>query len=274
MLGYASECYDVRRPILHLLHSASPIYPTHPYHRSHTFFLIYHRLTERYYSCWHLTSIHPCSLRSTTLHFAAVNRHPVFCALLLRGAHLDKADKLGRMAEVLSEWVIDVDRELMERKAANREEGGGNVSSPGTLDGLEISMRKRLHVKQLTDHALNMPLAQIPLPHRPTCIHCRVLTQPQPRTSIKPTLIPSTQTDCDGVIDYCITSTKLPPYFGSPLVPPSPGPAPLSTTTAFRALATAAAPLRSSSSTLRSRGAFMQRGKIRRFRRCWVIVWC
>src|SRR5882762_6503406 len=34
---------------------------------------------------------------------------------------------------------------------------------------------------------------QIPLPHRPSCIPCRVLTQPQPRTSIKPTLIPSTQ---------------------------------------------------------------------------------
>jgi len=44
----------------------------------------------------------------------------------------------------------------MEREAANREKGGkerGNVSSPGALDGLETSVRKRLHVKQSIDHA-------------------------------------------------------------------------------------------------------------------------
>jgi hypothetical protein len=45
---------------------------------------------------------------------------------------------------------------------------------------------------------------------------------------------------------------QLPPSFGSPLAPPSPGPAPLSMTTAFLALAAAAVPPRSSSSTLRS----------------------
>jgi hypothetical protein len=58
--------------------------------------------------------------------------------------------------EVLSEWVVDVDRELMEWEAANREKGGkerGNVSSPGVLDGLETSVRKQLHVNQLIDHA-------------------------------------------------------------------------------------------------------------------------
>jgi hypothetical protein len=47
-------------------------------------------------------------------------------------------------------------------------------------------------------------------------------------------------------------------------------------TTRFRALATAAAPLRSSSSTLGSWGAFMRCGKILRFRGCWITVrcWC
>jgi hypothetical protein len=82
--------------------------------------------------------------------------------------HPDKADKHGgtaemvawRMdggvAEMLSEWVVDVDWELMEREAANREKGGkerGNMSSPGALDGLETSMRKRSHVKHSIDHA-------------------------------------------------------------------------------------------------------------------------
>jgi hypothetical protein len=141
---------------------------------------------------------------------------------------------------------------LMEREAANREKGGkerGNVSSrarwmvwrPPCAIGCMSNNRS------ITHHA-EYALAQITLPHRPMCILCRVLTQHQTCTSIKPTLIPSTQTDCDGVIDYCITSTKLPPYFGSPLAPPSPGPAPLSTTAVFRALATATAPPRSSSS--------------------------
>ena len=44
----------------------------------------------------------------------------------------------------------------MEREAANWEKGGkerGNVSSSGALDGLETSVRKRLHVKKLIDHA-------------------------------------------------------------------------------------------------------------------------
>ena len=109
---------------------------------------------------------HHCTLWSTTLHCTAVNRHLVVCTLLLHGAHPDKADKHGGTAEmvawrmdggateVLSEWVVDVDRELMEREAANREKGGkerGNVSSPGALDGLETSVRKRLHVKQSID---------------------------------------------------------------------------------------------------------------------------
>jgi len=88
--------------------------------------------------------------------------------LLLHSAHPDKADKHGgtaemvawRMdggvAEMLSEWVVDVDRELMEREAANREKGGkerGNVSLPGALDGLETSVCKRSHVKHSIDHA-------------------------------------------------------------------------------------------------------------------------
>jgi hypothetical protein len=62
----------------------------------------------------------------------------------------------GGGAEGLREWVVDVDRELMEREAANRENGGkerGNMSSPGALDGLETSVHKRLHVKQLINHA-------------------------------------------------------------------------------------------------------------------------
>jgi hypothetical protein len=44
----------------------------------------------------------------------------------------------------------------MEQEAANREKGGkerGNVSSSGALDGLETSVRKRLHVKQSIDRA-------------------------------------------------------------------------------------------------------------------------
>ena len=78
------------------------------------------------------------------MHFAAVNRRPVVCALL-HGAHPDKVDKHGgtaemvawRMdrgaAEILSEWVVDVDSELMEREAANGEKERGNMSSPGAL---------------------------------------------------------------------------------------------------------------------------------------------
>ncbi|KIM86968.1 hypothetical protein PILCRDRAFT_4215 [Piloderma croceum F 1598] len=48
----------------------------------------------------------------------------------------------GGAPEVLSEWVVDADRELMEREAVNRKEGGkerGNVSSPDALDSLETS---------------------------------------------------------------------------------------------------------------------------------------
>jgi hypothetical protein len=44
----------------------------------------------------------------------------------------------------------------MEREAANWRRGerrGNNVSSSGALDGLETSVRKRLHVKKLIDHA-------------------------------------------------------------------------------------------------------------------------
>ena len=72
---------------------------------------------------------HHCSLWYTTLHFAAMNRHPIVCTLLLHGAHPDKPGGMAEMvawrmdggaAEVLSEWVVDVDRELMEREAANR----------------------------------------------------------------------------------------------------------------------------------------------------------
>ncbi|KIM72691.1 hypothetical protein PILCRDRAFT_93354 [Piloderma croceum F 1598] len=68
------------------------------------------------------------------MHFAAVNRHPVVCTLFLHSAHSDKADKPkaemvawrmdGGAEEVLSEWVVDMDRELMERDVANREKGG------------------------------------------------------------------------------------------------------------------------------------------------------
>jgi hypothetical protein len=47
------------------------------------------------------------------------------------------------------------------------------------------------------------------LKSRSTCISYRVPTQPQPRTSIIPTLIPSTQTDCDGIIDYCDQTSSL-----------------------------------------------------------------
>ena len=44
----------------------------------------------------------PSSLGSTTLHFAAVNRHPVVRTLLLHGAHPDKVDKHRGMAEMVA----------------------------------------------------------------------------------------------------------------------------------------------------------------------------
>jgi hypothetical protein len=49
---------------------------------------------------------HHCSLWSTTLRFAAVNRHPVIYTLLLHGAHPDKADKPEWTADMVA-WRMD-----------------------------------------------------------------------------------------------------------------------------------------------------------------------
>lgn len=128
---------------------------------------------------------------------------------------------------MLREWVTNLDMELREREAANEEEGKeerSSVSSPGALDGLETSARKRLHVKQSIDHALNLLSLKSHF-HSDAQVYALSRSHSASTQRVYQTHTnPSTQTDCDGVINYCITPTKFHPSSGAP-------PAPLSTTT-------------------------------------------
>ncbi|PPQ98409.1 hypothetical protein CVT24_004088 [Panaeolus cyanescens] len=101
---------------------------------------------------------------STPLHFAAANGNKdVITLLLLHGAHPDRADKHGvtpealaqqsgwlECAQVLREWSINKDRDLRERERPEQriDQAEASTSSPPP--------RRRLHVKQSIDTALNM----------------------------------------------------------------------------------------------------------------------
>ncbi|KAF9564793.1 hypothetical protein CPC08DRAFT_741302 [Agrocybe pediades] len=106
---------------------------------------------------------------STPLHFAAANGNTeVVRLLLLHGAHADRPDKHGitpealaqqngwvECATVLRDWIINKDRDLREREGIT-----GNVQTSPSQSNLDISSspspRRRLHVKQSIDTALNM----------------------------------------------------------------------------------------------------------------------
>lgn len=97
---------------------------------------------------------------STPLHFAAANGNlQVVIALLHHGAHADRPDKYGitpqmlsiqhgwlECAQVLQDWVENKDRDLREKE-----------DMKGTTAALDVEpTRRRLHVKQSIDTALNM----------------------------------------------------------------------------------------------------------------------
>ncbi|PPQ93667.1 hypothetical protein CVT25_012726 [Psilocybe cyanescens] len=101
---------------------------------------------------------------STPLHFAAANGNAdVISLLLLHGAHPDRPDKHGvtpeslakqngwvECAKVLRDWTANKDRDLRER------EGYGGNSNPSYPESSSTTPRRRLHVKQSIDTALNM----------------------------------------------------------------------------------------------------------------------
>ncbi|KAH9485225.1 hypothetical protein JR316_0002132 [Psilocybe cubensis] len=101
---------------------------------------------------------------STPLHFAAANGNTdVISLLLLHGAHPDRPDKHGvtpetlaqqngwvECAKVLREWTANKDRDLIER------EGSRGSSIPNYPESSSSTPRRRLHVKQSIDTALNM----------------------------------------------------------------------------------------------------------------------
>jgi len=91
--------------------------------------------------------------------------------LLLHGAHADRADKHGvtpevlaqqngwiECAQVLRDWIVNKDRDLREREGYGVK-AGTNPGHP-TQSSLEVnsssSPRRRLHVKQSIDIALNL----------------------------------------------------------------------------------------------------------------------
>lgn len=108
---------------------------------------------------------------STPLHFAAANGNTnVVSLLLLHGAHANRPDKHGvtpemlaqqngwvECAKVLSDWIINKDRDLREREGY----GVKPTSSPGRAsqhspEASSSSPRRRLQMKQSIDTALNL----------------------------------------------------------------------------------------------------------------------
>lgn len=100
---------------------------------------------------------------STPLHFAAANGNTdVVLLLLLHGAHPNRADKHGVTPEmlatqngwvecgkVLSDWAVNKDRDLREREPGPRIDYDAQSQ-------VSHSPRRRLHVKQSIDTALNL----------------------------------------------------------------------------------------------------------------------
>ncbi|KIM45053.1 hypothetical protein M413DRAFT_441701 [Hebeloma cylindrosporum] len=108
---------------------------------------------------------------STPLHFAAANGNSsVISLLLLHGALADRPDKHGvtpemlaqqngwmECAKILSDWIINKDRDLREREGYTVKP----ASSPGRAvqhspEASSSSPRRRLQMKQSIDTALNL----------------------------------------------------------------------------------------------------------------------
>ncbi|KAF5351609.1 hypothetical protein D9756_007496 [Leucocoprinus leucothites] len=110
---------------------------------------------------------------STPLHFAAANgNREAIMLLLLHGAQADRSDKHGitpetlarqhgwiECADELKQWIINKDKDLRERAefvAVDDKENGKRRHRIGSFGDQESSSRRRLHVKQSIDTALNM----------------------------------------------------------------------------------------------------------------------
>jgi hypothetical protein len=103
----------------------------------------------------------------------------------------------GGVVELLKEWVVNVDKELREREAANGEEGGKErgrrvrwvhwmVWRPPCANGCMSSNRSITRLPCSRSNPLPLPCSVYPIAFS---------INPQPRTSITPTPTPSTQTD-------------------------------------------------------------------------------
>ncbi|KAF8160875.1 hypothetical protein B0H34DRAFT_795730 [Crassisporium funariophilum] len=115
---------------------------------------------------------------STPLHFAAANGNTdVVTLLLLHGAHANRPDKHGVTSEMLAQqngwlecasviknWILNKDRDLREREGPEtRASSSSGAVTHDYLGSLQpeastpsSSSRRRLHVKQSIDTALNM----------------------------------------------------------------------------------------------------------------------
>ncbi|KAJ3562419.1 hypothetical protein NP233_g9587 [Leucocoprinus birnbaumii] len=110
---------------------------------------------------------------STPLHFAAANgNREAIMLLLLHGAHADRPDKHGvtpealarqhgwiECADDLKQWILNKDKDLRERAefiSADDKDHGRRRNRIGSFGDQEPTPRRRLHVKQSIDTALNM----------------------------------------------------------------------------------------------------------------------
>ena len=140
---------------------------------------------------------------STPLHFAAANGNTeAVTLLLLHGAHPSRADKHGvtpemlarqngwlECADVLKQWLINKDRDLRERPGGERVEArflspdGSTTherSGPPTGDNestVSFTTRRRIHVKQSIDTALNL-LKPCSIDSKPTWVQHGLASTP------------------------------------------------------------------------------------------------
>ena len=142
---------------------------------------------------------------STPLHFAAANGNTNVVQLLLRhGAHPDRPDKhtvtpemLARengwveCAQVLHDWILNKDRDLRERAELDLRSVTSNATSIQSASS--EGPRRRLHVKQSIDTALNLLRSEA---------YCR------PQTSTPPA---SPSTPMGDVSLYHLESTRSNP---------------------------------------------------------------